>query len=131
MTTGETVAVVAVVGVGAFLLYKAATPSVPTVRSGSVPTALTSFAGLATALTGLIGSAGAANTRGGYGSAGGWGTPPDSYSVVAPGGTFFPTVNSVDTSAQQSYAISHDATALEGNQIIDLNTGNALTYGTD
>jgi hypothetical protein len=40
-------------------------------------------------------------------------------------------VQSVDTQAQQSYAVSHGVVDLQGNQLIDLNTGNALDYGVN
>jgi hypothetical protein len=63
-------------------------------------------------------------------SNGGKAAPPSTTSGQS-GGSFFPTVNSTDTTAQQDYAISHGVTDLQGNQIIDENTGNALTYGTD
>lgn len=38
-------------------------------------------------------------------------------------------VTSTDTAAQASYALSHDVVEQQGNQLIDLNTGNALVFG--
>lgn len=38
-------------------------------------------------------------------------------------------VTSVDTAGQQAYASSHGVLDVEGNQLIDLNTGNAAVYG--
>jgi len=40
-------------------------------------------------------------------------------------------VQTTDTAAQQSYAVSHGVVEQEGNQLIDVNTGNALVYGAD
>ena len=40
-------------------------------------------------------------------------------------------VTSTDTQGQAAYALSHGVVEQQGNQLIDLNTGNALVYGTD
>ncbi len=40
-------------------------------------------------------------------------------------------VTSTDTSSQAGYALGHDVVDQEGNQLVDLNTGNALVYGAE
>ena len=68
----------------------------------------TSLQGLISGIAGLIGSTSSSN---------------------ASPGTYYPTVNTTDTSSQAGYAWSHGVVEQEGNQLIDLNTGNALVYG--
>jgi hypothetical protein len=53
-------------------------------------------------------------------------------SVQAPSGNtpcYGCGVQSTDTAAQGAYGLSHGVVEQQGNQLIDLNTGNALVYG--
>jgi hypothetical protein len=116
--SGKTVLIVAGVGVGAFVLFRLLAPPTP-VATKTTGTPLTSngtaLLGLIPALGGLFGGSSSSSSS--------------SSGTVISQGTFFPTVNTVDTPDQQAYAISHGVTQDQGNQIIDLNTGNALEYG--
>jgi hypothetical protein len=115
--SGKTVLIVAGVGVGAFVLFRLlAPPATVAPKATGMPLTSngTALLGLIPALGGLFGSSSSSSSSSG---------------TVISQGTFFPTVNTTDTPEQQAYAISHGVTDLEGNQIIDLNTGNALEYG--
>jgi hypothetical protein len=105
----KTVLIVAGVGVGAFVLLKLLVPPAPArARVSSSVSPGTSLQGLIAGFGALVGSTSSSDAR---------------------PGTYYPTVNTTDTASQQSYAIRHDVVDLEGNQLIDLNTGNALVYG--
>jgi hypothetical protein len=101
----QTALVVGGVAVGAFVLLKVFAPPPAVVarpRSNTDTISLNSIIGLGTSLAGLFG--------GGGGSA------------VTP-------VTTVDTYQQAQYGLSHGVVDQVGNQLIDLNTGNALDFG--
>jgi hypothetical protein len=105
----RTVLIVAGVGVGAFVLLKLLVPpAAPRSRVSSSVSPGTSLQGLIAGFGALVGSTSSSNAK---------------------PGTYYPTVNTTDTYAQQSYAWNHGVVEQEGNQLIDLNTGNALVYG--
>jgi hypothetical protein len=63
---------------------------------------------------------GAAKAIGGIFSSGGKAAPPG---YTYPGQT--------DTQTQAEYGLSHGTVVQEGNQLVDVNTGGTLVYGTD
>lgn len=58
-----------------------------------------------------------------------FGNKPQAPSQLRP--SYPGVVSSTDTYAQGQYALGHGVVEDTGNQLIDLNTGNALVYGTD
>jgi hypothetical protein len=126
MSTGATAAIVLVaVAIGGFFLYEATKPAAKTTLA---PNTVMGATGLINAGTGLIGALSKA-----FGS-GSSSNMPGSSSL---GGNYDPSFFTsnlsmpTDTAAQASYASSHGVLDVTGNTLTDLNTGNAVVYGTD
>jgi hypothetical protein len=114
-TTVKTILIGGGLAIGGFVVYKAlskpkAATTAPRAGAGSSPSFIAQAVAAGATILQNLGKSG--------------------QSSVAPvGANPFPVVTSRDTQAQQDYANSHGVSEIEGNQLIDLNTGNAEVYG--
>ena len=124
MTSGvKTFLIVGGVAVGVVVLFKALSPT--PAGAAKKPASNTDLL----SVNGILGAATAFGKL--FGGSSSSGVSDAAIAQANANSSFFAPVETSDTASQQAYALSHGVAEIEGNQLIDLNTGNALVYGTD